>query len=218
MQGSDRPEGEDLPSKLLILHRRVAGADPEVGRGEHHQHRRVTEVVLQKAGPTIIRRIRRDDRDRSGGTANVPRPLPNPSQVAELVAVRHQHKVPRLPVLRRRREPARLEDRRQVLLAHRRRCELPHVAARPQRIPRLHANHLTADAEALSRNRLSSTPPPSKPEPLAIQAVQVSHGIQQPHSWTQTERSALGSGQEDVLVAPWCSTRRSVSASRQRSC
>ena len=55
-------EGEDLPSELLILYGRVAGADPEVGRGEHHQHRRVSEVVLQETGPTIIRRIRRDDR------------------------------------------------------------------------------------------------------------------------------------------------------------
>ncbi len=80
-------EGEDLPSELLILYRGVAGTDPEVGRGQHHQHRRVAEVVLQETGPTIIRRIRRDDRDRSSGATNVPRPLPNPSQVAELVAI-----------------------------------------------------------------------------------------------------------------------------------
>ena len=82
----------------------------QVGRDEHHQHRRVTEVVLQEPGPTIVRRIRRHDRDRSRGAANVPRALPDPSEVAELIAVGHQHEVPRLPVLRRRREPARLED------------------------------------------------------------------------------------------------------------
>src|SRR5437773_3895583 len=47
-------ETEDLPSEPLILHGRVARADPEVGRGQHHQHRRVTEVVLQKPGPAIV--------------------------------------------------------------------------------------------------------------------------------------------------------------------
>jgi hypothetical protein len=76
-------------------------------------------------------RVARDDGDRSGGAANVPRPLPNPSEVAELVAVGHQHEVPRLPVLRRRRKPASLEDPRQVLLAHQMRPPTPtsHEAA-----------------------------------------------------------------------------------------
>jgi pimeloyl-ACP methyl ester carboxylesterase len=74
-------EAENLPSELLILHGRVARADPEVGRGEHHQHRRLTEVVLQQPGPAIVQRIRRDDRDRRCGAADVPRALPDPGQV-----------------------------------------------------------------------------------------------------------------------------------------
>jgi len=105
-------ETEDLPSKLLILHRRMACANAEVGRGQHHQHRRVTQVVLQEPRPPIVRRIPRNDRDCSRGAADVPRALPNPGEFAELIVVSHEHEVPRLPVLRRRRQPAGLENRR----------------------------------------------------------------------------------------------------------
>jgi DNA-binding SARP family transcriptional activator len=73
---------------------------------------------------------------------------PRRDLVAELIEVGHQHEVPRLPVLRRRRQPARLEDPRQLLLADRPGRELPHIATRPQRLPRLHARHLTTNAHA----------------------------------------------------------------------
>jgi hypothetical protein len=117
----------------------MACPDPEVGRGQHHQHGRVTEVVLQEARPTIVRRIRSHDPNRSRGAPDVPRTLPNPGEVVELIPVGHEHEVPRLPVLRRRRESARLENLGEVLFAHRRGRELPHVATRPQGVPRLHA-------------------------------------------------------------------------------
>ena len=96
--------------------------------------------LLRANGPAIVRRIRCDDRNRSCGAAHVPRALPDPGEVAELVAVGHKHEVPRLPVLRQRCEPTRLKNLLQVLLVHRRGRELPHVAARPQRVPGLHTS------------------------------------------------------------------------------
>lgn len=60
----------------------------EVGRRKHHQHRGLTEVVLQETGPPIVRSIRRDDRDRGRGAADVPRPLPDAGEVAQLLGGR----------------------------------------------------------------------------------------------------------------------------------
>src|SRR5581483_3532901 len=136
-------EAEDPTRKLLILNRRMAGADAEIGGHEHHRHRRVPQVVLQEAAPALVLRDRRDDRDRGGCTGDMPGSLPDARELSQLLAVGHDDEVPRLPVLRRRRKPAGLQDPPEVGLAHRPRVELTDVSARPQRVPGLHAGSLS---------------------------------------------------------------------------
>jgi DNA-binding SARP family transcriptional activator len=126
---------------LLVGNRRVAGADAEVGRGQHHVRGGLAEVIQHEAALPLVLRLPGHQGDRRRRLGDVPAaPFPDLGQLGQLRAVGDHHKVPRLPVSRRWRPPSRLADALKVLPGDRPVGVLAHVAARPDSIPRLHVH------------------------------------------------------------------------------
>src|SRR5271167_3257376 len=55
---------QDLARLVLVPHRRMTGADAQVGGRDHHRHRGLTDVVLVGHLPALTGRYRQDERDR----------------------------------------------------------------------------------------------------------------------------------------------------------
>src|SRR5580700_4893878 len=62
---------EDRARGLLIAHRGVAGADAEVGRGEHHGVRGLAQVVLVDDPAALVVGLRNDQREGGGRPGDV---------------------------------------------------------------------------------------------------------------------------------------------------
>ena len=120
---------------VLIPHRRMAGADAQVGGRDHHRHRGLADVVLVGHLPAFTRRHRQDECDGGRGTGDMTGALPDRGKFLQLSLIGDDDKVPRLAVLRRRRPPSGLGDTVQVVFRHRLRLVLPHIASGTNRIP-----------------------------------------------------------------------------------
>src|ERR1700761_6692873 len=103
-------DAQDRAGFVLIPHRRVAGADPQVGGRYHHRHRGLTHVVLVGHLPAFTGRYWQDEGDRGRGPRDVTGSLPDGGKLLELVPVGDNHEVPGLAVFRRRRPPPGLSD------------------------------------------------------------------------------------------------------------
>jgi hypothetical protein len=124
-----RRKAEERARELLVGHRRVPGSDAQARGHNHHAHRRLPEVVLQQVLLPPLRGDGRDERDGRRGRGDVLRPAPHLRQLGQPAPIRDEHEVPRLPVLRRRRPPAGLQDALEVVIGQRLCAELADVAS-----------------------------------------------------------------------------------------
>src|SRR3954451_19161000 len=144
-------QAEDLARLVLVADRRVPGADAQLGRGDHHERGRLADVVADAPGLLVVWLLgdQGDGRRRAGEVRAAPRP--RLGQLDELLAVGDDDEVPRLPVRRRRRPPAGLEDALEVVAGDRLVGVLAHVAARPDDVPGLHAASYCVEVVLTSR-------------------------------------------------------------------
>ena len=151
-----RRQAEDLAGPLLVADRGVSRADAEVGRGDHHRHRRLAGVVLGAVALAGVICARQHERHRGRRAGHVPGPLPHLRQLAQLVSVLHHHEVPRLPVARGGSPASGLEDAIELLGRQRPVREAAHVAPCSDRLPGVHSDrsrHSPATLAAASPGR-----------------------------------------------------------------
>src|SRR5690242_450204 len=116
----------------------MTGPDPQVGRGDHHRHRGLADVVVVGDYPTLVGRHGNRDGNRGRGPGDVAGAPPDRGQLLQLVGLGDDDEVPRLAVLRRRRAPAGFGDAVQVVGRYRLRLVLPHIATCADRVPSFH--------------------------------------------------------------------------------
>src|SRR4051794_16167231 len=138
----------------LVADRGVAAPDAEVRGGQHHAHRRLTEIEGEGFAVLGVARCGRQQGDRGGRAGDVCAPLPQGSHPFQRGAFGHRDEVPRLLVHRGRRTPPRLDDLLEV-----RRCDRTIdvgacVSPRADRIPGFHGASL-GSRSAACRRRIS---------------------------------------------------------------
>src|ERR1700733_10878713 len=116
----------------------MTAADPPIGSGDHHLHPGLADVeAIALAGPRLLL-VRDYHRDRGSCVRDMAAPGPDFGELTEHLAVGDDDEVPRLMVLRRRRDAAGLEHTVEVLVGDRSVGELADVAPSGDGIPGLH--------------------------------------------------------------------------------
>ena len=144
-------EAEDAPRRVLVADRRVAAADPEVGGGEHHRHRRLAEVVAVdrrgSARPPGRARSARSSPAMPGMCRAPCHTVPSSASWSRSVTTMKSH-FWRFDADGERHPASRMRSRSAA-------CDRlvgvgPHVAARPDGVPCLHAAKVRAIVDAMN--------------------------------------------------------------------
>ena len=136
-------DAEDLLCERLIVEGRMRAPDPQVGRRQHHLHRRLPHVVEDPVAGVLIAREGRHEDDRRGRAADVPSEAPRLRQLPERFTIGADDEIPRLLVHRRGGPPGRLEDPLELFRGDRSLLVRADVATGSDRVPGLHPADVT---------------------------------------------------------------------------
>src|SRR5918999_2038726 len=143
---------EDLTSELFISCGGMPAADPKIRGSEHHRHRRLAEVVLDRRGGASVIALRGQEGDGRRRGGDMACPPPDLREGLELLAISAHYEVPPLAVASRRGAASGLQNPVQVLLGNGPVGVHPDISTRPNRIPCLHGGIVLPGARYCPRS------------------------------------------------------------------